>query len=47
MQKTQPFKRGDTFSATCTYEVSGVPTSITSQVIESQLRNEFGKVVIL
>lgn len=45
LQKTQPFKRGDTFSATCTYKVSGVPTALTTQTISSQLRNESGKLV--
>lgn len=45
LQKTQPFKRGDTFSATCTYQVSGVPTALSTQTIASQLRTEAGKLV--
>jgi hypothetical protein len=44
-QKTQPFKRGDTFAATCTYQVSGVPTPLSTQTIASQLRTESGKLV--
>jgi hypothetical protein len=32
------FKRGDTFSLTCTYKTDGVPTSITGYTIRSQIR---------
>jgi len=44
-QKTYPFKRGDTFSATCTYKVAGVAQPISTQQIASQLRTEAGKLV--
>lgn len=44
-QKTSPFKRGDTFSATCTYKENNVPVALTTQVITSQLRTESGKLV--
>lgn len=44
-QKTYPFKRGDTFSATCTYKVAGVPQPLSTQQIASQLRTEAGKLV--
>lgn len=45
VQKTYPFKRGDTFSATCTYKVAGVPQPLSTQQIASQLRTEDGKLV--
>ena len=44
-QKTYPFKRGDTFAATCTYKQAGVAVPITTQEIKSQLRTESGKLV--
>jgi hypothetical protein len=44
-QKTYPFKRGDTFSATCTYKVAGVPQPLSTQQIASQLRTESGTLV--
>ena len=34
------FKRGDTFTLTCTYKVDGVPTSVSTMTIESQIRNQ-------
>ena len=34
------FKRGDTFSLTCTYKVDGVPTSVSAITIKSQIRNQ-------
>jgi hypothetical protein len=44
-QKTSPFKRGDTFSATCTYKQNNVAVAITTQSIASQVRAESGKLV--
>jgi hypothetical protein len=44
-QKTYPFKRGDTFSATCIYKVDDVPQPISTQQIASQLRTEAGKLI--
>ena len=34
------FKRGDTFTLTCTYKVNGVATSVADIDIESQIRNQ-------
>lgn len=34
------FKRGDTFTLTCTYKVDGVATSVSALTIESQIRNQ-------
>ena len=39
------FKRGDTFTLTCTYKVDGVPTSVTSIDIDSQIRDNRGALV--
>lgn len=44
-QKTLPFKRGDTFAATCTYKLEGEPAPLSTQQIASQLRTEAGKLV--
>ena len=44
-QKTQPFKRGDTFSLTCKYKQSGQPVAITTQSFRSQLRTTSGKLI--
>ena len=34
------FKRGDTFTLTCTYKVNGVATSVADIDIDSQIRNQ-------
>ena len=34
------FKRGDTFTLTCTYKVDGIATSVSALTIESQIRNQ-------
>lgn len=34
------FKRGDTFTLTCTYKVDGLPSSIDDVDIASQVRNQ-------
>lgn len=34
------FKRGDTFTLTCTYKVDGVPASVSALTIDSQIRNQ-------
>ena len=39
------FKRGDTFSLSCTYKVDGVPTSVSSIDIDSQIRDNRGALV--
>ena len=39
------FKRGDTFSLSCTYKVDGVPTSVSSIDIDSQIRDNRGSLV--
>lgn len=39
------FKRGDTFTLTCTYKVDGVATSVTDIDIESQIRSNNGTLV--
>lgn len=44
-QKTYPFKRGDTFAASCIYKVEGVPEPISTQEFASQLRTESGKLI--
>lgn len=38
MKSIAPFKRGDTFSLTCTWKDGGVPTSVAGLTITSQLR---------
>lgn len=39
------FKRGDTFSLTCTYKVNGIPTSVSGFDIDSQIRNKRGVLI--
>lgn len=34
------FKRGDTFTLSCTYKIDGVPSSVSSIDIDSQVRNQ-------
>lgn len=43
--KQVKFKRGDTFSLTCTYKVNGVPTSVSAYNIDSQIRTKRGDLV--
>ena len=39
------FKRGDTFSLTCTYKVNGTASSVANYDIESQIRNKRGALI--
>lgn len=39
------FKRGDTFTLTCTYKVNGVDTSVTAFDIDSQIRDNRGNLI--
>lgn len=39
------FKRGDTFSLSCTYKVDGVATSVSSIDIDSQIRDNRDKLI--
>ena len=39
------FKRGDTFSLSCTYKVDGVPTSVSSIDIDSQIRDNRDRLI--
>jgi hypothetical protein len=39
------FKRGDTFSLTCTYKTDGVPTSVAGFDIKAQIRQTSKKLV--
>lgn len=39
------FKRGDTFTLTCTYKVDGVATSVTALTIDSQIRNQRNQLI--
>jgi hypothetical protein len=42
---TKPFKRGDSFALTCTFKVSGQPTSVAGYTIRAHLRNSMGSMV--
>lgn len=39
------FKRGDTFTLTCTYKVDGVPASVAALTIDSQIRNQRNQLI--
>lgn len=39
------FKRGDTFALACLYKVDGVPTSVSSIDIDSQIRDSRGMLI--
>lgn len=45
MKSTAPFKRGDTFSLTCTWKVDGAAVDITGLTITSQLRSADGGLI--
>lgn len=45
MKAIKNFKRGDTMLLTVTYKVDGVPTSVTSIDIESQVRRKNGELI--
>jgi len=46
MQTLAPFKRGDSFSLTCTYQVAGVPASLSGMTVTAQIRNSYGLTLI-
>lgn len=39
------FKRGDTFSLTCTYKIDGVATDVSSIDIKSEIRDSRGSLI--
>lgn len=45
MKSIAPFKRGDTFSLSCTWKVENQPTSIVGLTINSQIRSGAGALV--
>ena len=46
MNSLAQFKRGDSFSLTATYKVAGIASSLSGMTVASQVRNNYGSVLV-